>query len=281
MSWPATRPYVLRDKRRDVALHVVLTVLGSMGAAWGLATVPQEQIWLRVLVWNGVWGVALSAALVVVMLAKPHLPRLRRTMLDGRPAWVVRSWDQAWWHTCGLDLGLLCSGVAMVLAGLAAGGREGLGAVLVAPLGLWFHVRFVLVVLGRRRRHALWLTADEVLLDSGDGRVRVPAAAVADVRAEEDRLVLALRAPGVPEQCPRGWREKGAALDGTELVLSARHTAHTAYDLAAWVRHRLRADLARDATTPPGTTGRRRVRAGQTEAETRSPRRRSSADMPW
>lgn len=243
MSWPATRPYALRDKRGDLAFHVVLAVLGSLGAAWGLATVPREQIWLRVLVWNGVWGVVLSTALVVLMLAKPHLPPVRRTVLDGEPAWVVRGWDHKWWHTCGFDLGLLCSGVAMVLAGLAAGGWEGTAALLVAPVGLWFHARFVLVLLRRRRRHALWVTADEVVLDTANGRVRVPAAAVADVRAEEDRLVVALHAPASPDLCPRAWREKGARLDGAELSLASRHTAHAAADLAAWVRHRLPATL--------------------------------------
>ncbi len=241
MSWPATRPYSGRDKRGDVAFHLILVVLGALGVAWGVATVPPERVWMRALIGNGAWGVILSIVLVVAMVSKAQLPSLRRTVFEGKPALVVRAWDQKWWHTCGMDLGFLCTGVAMALVGAVVGGAEGVTAVVLAPLGLWFHIRFVLVAARRRRRHALWITAQEVVLDTVSGRTRAPRTAVREVRVhgEADQLAIELRDPVDVDLCPKAWREKRVAASTHTLVFDCTHTAHRAADVAGWLQSRL------------------------------------------
>lgn len=253
MSWPPARPYAGPDKRGDVAFHTILAVLGTAGVLWGLHSVPPEQVWLRAMIFNGFWGVGISVALVAEMVVRTQLPVMRRAVLDGEPAYVVRTWNQQWWHTCAFDLGLLLTGVGMVVAGLVVGGQEGRAALVVAPLGLWFHVRFVLVVLRRRRPRTLWLTPDEVVLDTPSGRARAPRASVSGVRADDgDRLVLTLREPAVRELCPRPWRERGSGEVGT-LVLDCTHSAHDAEGLAVWLRTR----LADGALASPSSWARR------------------------
>ncbi|MGN0065787.1 MAG: hypothetical protein ACI379_16245 [Nocardioides sp.] len=240
MPLPPTHPYTGRDKRGDVAFHVILAVLGGAAALWGMATVPAEQLWLRALIGNGVWGVVLSVGLVAAMVDKDHLPPVRRTVVDGQPAHVLRTWDQKWWHTCGFDLGLLCTGIVMVVAGLAVGGKEGTAALVLAPVGLWFHVRFVLVALGRRRRQALWVTPDAVVLDTANGRARAPLHALVDVRLDDVGRVV-LDAPGAVEwqPTPRVWRERAVPVDGDALTFDPTLTAHSAADLVVWLRARI------------------------------------------
>ncbi len=246
MPLPVARAYVSADKRGDVAFHCILAGLGAAGVIWGLSTVPEEQIWVRAMIFNGFWGVGISVALIAEMVVKPQLPVMRRATFEGEPAYVVRTWHHGWWHTCAFDLGLIVTGVVMVVAGLLVGGAEGRAALVVAPLGLWFHVRFVLVVLKRRRQRALWLTPDEVVLDGPSGRSWTSRASVTDVRAEEASVVLTLSTPAVRDLCPRPWRERDA--EGPDrMVFDCTHSAHSADDLAAWLTERLADDSVGEA----------------------------------
>ena len=250
MTRAATVPFSGRTKWGEVLGNLGLAALGVVLLLVATAELSgREPVGLWLLVLYTAYAVAATLALAVVVAVTSQLPTLGEATVDDRPAVGVRSWSAPWWHANALDLGLAVTGVALAAAGLAAGGTWGVVGALPGLVGLWFAVRVALVLIGRRRPPALWLTADEVVVDSPAGRARAARETVRGVRSRGRRVVVELDRDATWESCPRPWRRGSSA--GTVLVLEASDVGHRAGALADWLRAEL--DLAdRVRTSPPG-----------------------------
>jgi len=249
MTRAAVAPFSGRTKWGEVVGNVVLAALGGVLL---LVAVPalsgREPVGLWLLVLYTAYAVAVTLVLAAVVAGTSRLPTLDEVTVEGRPAVGVRSWSAPWWHANALDLGLAATGVALAVAGLAAGGAWAVAGALAGLVGLWFAVRVVLVVVDRRRPDALWLTDDEVVVDSPAGRARASRASVRAVRSRGRRVVVELDEEATYDPCPRPWRH--GPLSRTTLVLDASDVGHRAADLADWLRAELGA--SRRIGTGPG-----------------------------
>lgn len=234
MTRAAAAPFSGRAKWGEVLGNVLLAALGGVLL---LVAVPalsgREPVGLWLLVLYTAYAVVVTLALALVVAVTRQLPSLSEESLDGRPATVLRTWAAPWWHSLALDAGLAVVGVALAVAGLLAGGDWAVAGILPGVVGLWFLGRVVLVVVGRRRRPALWLTDTAVVVDSHAGRARVARADVREVRSSGRRLVLVLEGEADRVLAPRPWRTARAARD--TLVLDCTDTAHRAAALATWL----------------------------------------------
>lgn len=252
-----------RTKWGEVVVDLVLAALGTvlvLVAAPELSGRGPVGLWLLVL--YTAYAVAVTLVLAAVVVATSRLPTLRESTLEGRPAVGVRSWAAPWWHATALDLGLAVTGLALAAAGLAAGGEWAVVGLLPGLVGLWFAVRVALVALGRRRRPALWLTDDELVVDSTSGRARAARTSVLHARGRGRRLVVEVDGPVTRRACPRPWRR--GTLPSSTLVLDTSDIGHRAEDLAGWVQDqvgapgRIRTARAGNAATVPPTPDRHR-----------------------
>ena len=185
-----------------------------------------------------------------MVAATSQLPTLGAATLEDRPAVGVRAWAAPWWHANALDLGLAVTGLALAGAGLSAGGSWAVVGAVPGLVGLWFAVRVALVLVGRRRPPAMWLTPDEVVVDSPAGRARADRGSVRGVRGRGRRVVVELDRDATWESCPRPWRGRRSA-SGTVLVLDASDVGHRAGALADWLLAEL--DLSNTGgTSRPG-----------------------------
>lgn len=226
-------PFRGRAKWGAVAFDLALAGAGAL-LAWGVfAQVPEEVVALWALACYTVYAVVVTVALALARAATPQLPTLRRATLDGEEAWLLRACPGDWWHAIALDLGLSASAAVLTVLGLRAGGDWVVPSLLVAVMGAWFLVRVVLVLLGRRRSPALWLTRDEVLVDSPAGRARADRGSVWRVRSRRRRLVVELDHDASWRLSPRPWRAAVPSRDSMRLDCST--TGHRADDLAAWI----------------------------------------------
>lgn len=255
MTRPVDVPFSGRARWGEVLVDLVLAGLGGVLL---LAATPElsgrEPVGLWLLVVYTAFAVAVTVLLAVVVALTSCLPVLEDGEVDGHAAVVVRAWAPQWWHTCALDLGLAVLGLALGAAGLRTGGSWAVIGAAPAALGLWYAVRVALVALGRRRRPALWLTDDEVVVDSPAGRGRAPRTAVRAVRAHGRRLVVDLDEDATGEWCPRPWRR--TTHDRRRLVLDAGDLGHRPVDLAGW----LRGELGLEDAFRPGSPGHERSR---------------------
>lgn len=234
MTRAAAAPFAGRAKWGEVLGNVVLAALGGvllLVAAPALSGREPVGLWLLVL--YTAYAVAVTLVLALVVAVTRRLPSLEPGILDGRPATVLRTWAAPWLHGLALDAGLAVLGVALAVAGLLTGGDWAVAGIVPGVVGLWFLGRVGLVVVGRRRRPALWLTDTEVVVDSHAGRARVARADVREVRSSGRRLVLVLDGEADRVLAPRPWRRARTARD--TLVLDCTDTAHRAADLATWL----------------------------------------------
>ena len=241
-------------------------VLAALGAVLLLVAAPElsgrEPIGLWLLVVYTAYAVAVTLVLAAVVVGTSRLPTLDEATIEGRPAVGVRSWAPPWWHANALDLGLAATGVALAVAGLAAGGDWAVVGILPGLVGLWFAVRVALVAVGRRRPPALWLTDDEVVVDAPAGRARAARSSVRAVRSRGRRVVVELDREATYEPCPRPWRH--GPLSRTTLVLDASDVGHRAADLADWLQAevagstRIGTARAGNAASAPRTSDRHR-----------------------
>ncbi|WP_210649132.1 hypothetical protein [Nocardioides sp. SYSU D00065] len=255
MSPPPAVRFAGRQKWGEVAADLALAGGGTLLAALGAAAMTgRDPVGLLLLVAYTAYAVAATLVLAGVVAATRQLPTLTEGVVDQKRAVVARSWAAPWWHTVALDAGLAAVGIALLGAGVGAGADWGLVATVPGVVGLWFLVRVVLVLVGRRRRPALWLTDDELVLDFPAGRARSARADVASVRSRARRLVVDLDRDAAWELCPRPWRS--AVADRRTLVLDCSDLGHRADDLAAW----LAGELDGSGSAPPVSSGRRRER---------------------
>lgn len=258
MTPPAAIDFSGRAKWGEVAANLALAAGGVILiriAAPELSGREPVGLWLLVLY----TGFAVTATLVLAgtVALTARLPVLEEdVVVDRRPATGVRSWVAPWWHANALDLGLALTGLALAAAGVRAGEDWALVGTVPGIVGLWFLVRVGLVLLGRRRRPALWLTADEVVVDSAVGRARVGRGDVARVRGRGRRLVVELDGDATWSLSPRPWRRPVTARD--ILVLDCSDLGHRAADLADWLAEEL-ASARPPVSTPRGGEGRRRA----------------------
>lgn len=179
------------------------------------------------------WAVAVTVVLAVLAAATRRHPTLAPATLDGAPATVLHSARAPWCHAVALDAGLGVLGLALAVAGVRAGGDWALVGLVPGVGGLWFAGRIALVVLGRRRRPALWLTDTELVVDSPTGRLRAARADVVAARGRGRRLVVSLARDADGSVAPWPWRPSSSARD--ILVLDCSDTGHRAGDLADWL----------------------------------------------
>ncbi|NPD03700.1 hypothetical protein HN031_03260 [Nocardioides sp. zg-1308] len=250
MTRPAVVGFAGREKWGEVLVDLVLAGLGGLlvaVAAPELSAGAPPALWLVVLYTT--FAVAATVLLAVVVTTTSRLPTIGEGTVAGRPAVGLRSWAAPWWHANALDLGLAATGLALLAAGLAEGGSWAVVGAVPGLVGLWFAARVALVVLGRRRRPALWLTPDEVVADSPVGRARAARGSVRRVRSSGRRVVVDLDDDATWFACPRPWRRR--APSARVLVLDAEDVGHRPAEVADWLRSEL--DLA-DRTGRIGTS---------------------------
>lgn len=238
MTRPAAIAFSGRAKWGQVAADLALVAGGAillLLAAPELSGREPVGLWLLVL-YTG-FAVAVTLALTSTVALTTQLPLLEDGMVDGGTATGVRSWAAPWWHANALDLGLAVTGLALAAAGLAAGGEWAVTGAVPGLGGLWFLVRVALGLFGRRRRPALWLTADRVVVDSPAGRAHAGRAAVRRVSGRGERLVIELDRDATWSLCPRPWRRPVVARD--TLVVDCSDIGHHAAALADWLTEEL------------------------------------------
>jgi hypothetical protein len=265
MTRPPAVVFAGRAKWGDVVVDLALAAAGGLlvlVAAPELSGPRPVGLWLLVL--YTCFAVAVTLVLAVAVALTSQLPCLEDTVVDARPAVVLRSWAAPWWHSIALDLALAVLGIALATVGLAAGGGWAVLGALAGVVGAWFLVRVGLVVLGRRRRPALWLTAEEVVVDSPAGRARAPRGDVRAVRARGRSVVVELDRDATWVANPRPWRHRAPARD--TLVVDCTDTGHRASDVADW----LAAEAAPGSTVPVRTVP---VSTGPGRGRTRPARR--------
>lgn len=225
----------------EVAVDLALAAGGGvlvLVAAPELSGTRPLGLWLLVV--YTCFATVATLLLAGVVAATSQLPCLEEGVVDGRAAVGLRAWAAPWWHASALDLGLAVLGLALAAAGLAAGGEPAVVGSLAGLVGAWFLVRVGLVVAGRRRRPALWLTHEEVVVDSPRGRARAPRGDVRAVRPRGRSVVVELERDATWVSGPRPWRGRTTPRD--TLVLDCADTGHRASDVADW--------LARQVVTP-------------------------------
>jgi hypothetical protein len=241
MTHPAALPFSGRAKWGEVLVDVVLAALGGILL---LVATPElrgrEPVGLWLVVVYTAFAVAATVLLAATVALTSRLPTLDDGEVDDRTAVGVRSWAAPWWHATALDLGLAVVGLALAAAGVRTGGSWAVVGLALGLLGLWFAGRVALVLVGRRRRPALWLTDDEVVVDSPAGRARAPRAAVGAVRSRGRRLVVELDQDATGAWCPRPWRRTSPGR--RTLVVDCADVGHRAGDLADWLRAELDPD---------------------------------------
>jgi hypothetical protein len=234
MTRPAALPFSGRAKWGEVLVDVVLAALGGILL---LVATPElsgrEPVGLWLVVVYTAFAVAVTVLLAAAVAVTSRLPTLHDGRVEDRAAVGVRSWAAPWWHANALDLGLAVIGLALAAAGVRAGGSWAVVGLAPGLLGLWFAGRVALVLLGRRRRPALWLTDGEVVVDSPAGRARAARADVRAVRSRGRRLVVELDRDASGTWCPRPWRRTTPSRRA--LVLDCADLGHRAGDLADWL----------------------------------------------
>lgn len=254
MTRPPAVGFSGRAKWGEVVVDLLLAAGGALlvlVAAPELSGTRPLGLWLLVL--HTSFAVAVTLVLAAAVAVTSQLPRLGEGVVDGRPALVLRSWAAPWWHAVALDLGLAGLGLALAGVGLVAGGEWAVVGSLVGVVGAWFLVRVGLVALGRRRRPALWLTADEVVADAPAGRARAPREAVRVVRSRGRSVVVELDRDATWVSSPRPWRRSTTARD--TLVVDCTDTGHRTSDVVAWL-----ADEVAPVSTGSGRGRTRRAR---------------------
>lgn len=231
---PPAVPISGRDKWGAIAVDLALAAGGSLLVALAAAQLPADLTGLWAVVGYTLAAVVVTLVLVAAQVVTAQLPTLEETTLEGEPALRLRSWAAPWWHAAALDLGLGILGVALAGLGAVAGGELALVGASCGLVGLWFLGR-VALLLGPRRLPALWLTRDEVVVDTPAGRGRVGRSGVRSVRASGGRLVVHLDVEARWDLCPRPWRGRGGRASRRALVLDCSATGHRATDLAEWI----------------------------------------------
>ncbi|GAA1935014.1 hypothetical protein GCM10009797_30470 [Nocardioides hwasunensis] len=204
------------------------------------------------------FAVVITVVLAVAVAVTGRMPTLRQGTVDGSPALGVSSWAAPWIHALALDAGLAVLGLALTVAGIAAGSEWAVVSLVPGAIGLWFGVRVGLTAAGRRRRPAMWLTETHVVVDSPAGRARSPRSDVRRVRPRGRRVVVELERDADWLCAPRPWRRAGGPRD--TLVLDCSETGHRAADLATWLTEELVAPVTSSARR--GLTERRRGTTG-------------------
>lgn len=234
-----------RDKRSEIAFNVAMVAGGTLLVLLAAAQVPSDLTALWVLIGYTCYAVVATLVLVLGQLLTHQLPTMAEGTFDGAPALVVRSWRAPWWHSHALDLGLAVTGTTLAVMGLTAGGGLALPGTAAGLGGLWFLVRVLLALLGRRRPPTLWLTREEVVIDTPAGRGRAARSKIRRLRSRAGRLVIELDGPARWELCPRPWRGSRRPEPGA-LVLDCSDTGHRATDLAEWIEQSWRGAAAPD-----------------------------------
>lgn len=236
---PRAVPFRGRERWTAVAFDLGTAAVGAVLAAGVLTQVPADVVPLRALALYTVYAVAATVVLAVARALTRQLPTLRRARLGGEDAWVLRAWAGDWWHATALDAGLVVLAGWLAVLGLRAGGDWLVPSVLLASTGVWFLVRVLLGLAGRRIRETLWLTDREVVHGSPWGRARAARARVVDVAARGRGLVIRLDGPAELRPCPRPWRRAGRGTPPDAIRLVCSDTGHDAADLVRWVRSEL------------------------------------------
>lgn len=242
MSTPKAVPFRGRARWDRVVLDLVLAALGGLASWLLLAAIPASFVPARIIAGYTAYASVVTLALALALALTRQLPTIRPARHRGEEAVGVRAWPGEWWHANALDLGLAVTGAALAVLGIQSGVRDLLVVgVLVGLVGAWFLGRVLLSVVGRRRNHALWLTASAVVHEAPWGTERCSRDSVVDVRASGGSVVLLLEAPADRQETPLPWRRRRSVSPLT-IVVDCSMMGHEAADLAAWLRSELTTD---------------------------------------
>jgi hypothetical protein len=154
-----------------------------------------------------------------------------------------------------LDLALAAAAGTVALIGIAAGDGWLVPSLLVAGGGAWFLVRAALSAAGRRRNEALWLTADQLVHDTVNGRERCDRREVTAVRPVGHFVIADLGAAGTGRVPPLLWRRKRRLDDPRTIVFDTQMVGHSPEQLTSWLRDQLGIDEHRRPTRTPPSSG--------------------------
>jgi hypothetical protein len=231
-----TTSYDRRARRADLGADLAILVVGLAGAAVILTQVPADVVAMRALAVYALFAALGAGVLAVARLRTRTFPGLREATVDGRPARGVRAWSGPFVHSVSLDVGLVALGAVVSSIGVASGSAWAALWVPALVATAWFAVRVVLVLVGRRRVDALWLTDQHVVHDSAAGRARIPRTDVESVRPWSGGLFV--DGPTSRSGPPLGFRAGARARPG-ELRVDTSLMGVGPHDLAAWLRAQL------------------------------------------
>lgn len=164
-----------------------------------------------------------------------HTSRLWIGGAGWAPAVGVQAWRPEWWFSNATDMGLAAAAFSLALMGVRDGEFRVPGLV-VGVVGLWWAVRALLSLTPRRNNTGLWLTRDSLVLESGEGRVTCPRAAVTAVGTRGDwGVVVGMREGVVWQRPPVGWRPRDQRLGEHHAAVSLAMTANDPHDVAGWL----------------------------------------------
>jgi hypothetical protein len=245
-----------RAKWSAVAANLAIAALGVFLVVVVWVAVPADVHAIRALGWYTAFATALTVALAVALARTRQLPTVRRTEIDGAAAGGVEAWPWEWRYNVVLDLALAAAAATVAVIGITAGDGWLIPSLLVAAGGAWFLVRAALSVTGRRRNEALWITAEQLVHDTVNGRERVDRREVTAVRPVGHFVIADLGAAGTGRLPPLLWRRKRRLGNPRTIVFDTQMVGHTPDQLASWLRDQLGIDEhGRPTRTPPPSRG--------------------------
>ncbi|WP_353951961.1 hypothetical protein V6K52_00545 [Knoellia sp. S7-12] len=247
-----SRPFVGRDKWGHVGMYAALGAVGA-AAAWAVLLIDGGSTFLLTLSIYTAVAAALTLALAAAFAATRQLPTLTESTFEGRPARGLHVLRAEWWHTNAVDLSLALGSFTLAALGIREGFDMRIPGIAVGVFGLWWLIRVLLTFTSRRNNNGFWLTDDELILESGEGRVRCPRAEVTGALARGKWSLAVGMKDGVTfERCPWPWRPRSSDLGWHIACVNLDMTAHNADDVADWLCHEL--GLEQPARHPlPGT----------------------------
>lgn len=239
-----------RERRTEIAFHLGLLVVGvTFAVGVGAAPIGDYLAVQIIVVYTILVGVA-AGVLAVALLLTAALPGVSERQIDGERGRGFHAWRGDWIFSVGVDIGLVVLGVVLIVLGVRDVESWAPFTIPGAAVTAWFAVRVLLVVTGRRRNEALWLTDEHLVHDSADGRARLRRDDVSAIVSGKVSMVVLAERPVDRQGPPPGWRPYGRA-QANELRIDCALTGPTAEQLQRWLEDQLGRTATSTSRTRP------------------------------